>query len=314
MVGSTYSFWGSDAGVTGAPACQRRGTCSFVVDSFERWRWRGPRSALRSSRRRQSPARRTMAAMVCTGRPARPTVGSARRSRRRATTGTRGPGSSRSPSRACRRRIRRTASARCSSTTAARAAPRSTPRRRSAGPVRRGQRPLRPRRLRSARRRPELAVDRLQGQPGDRRHLLEAVHDAREPRRRCAAREGQGVHPALRLAQQGHPALRLDRQRRARHGRHPGGDGRQEAELLRLLVRHLPRRDLREPVPGQLPVDGARRPGRRQRVHQQSERGPARAVGRVRGGARPVLPGLRRVPVVLPVRRQPTRGRRSTSS
>ncbi len=49
------------------------------------------------------------------------------------------------------------------------------------------QRPLRHRRLRPARHRRELAVDRLQGQPGDAGPLLGAVHDAREPRRQRAA-------------------------------------------------------------------------------------------------------------------------------
>ena len=74
---------------------------------------------------------------------------------------------------------------------------------------------------------------------------------------------------------------------------HPRRDGRQEAQLLRLLVRHVPRRDLLEPLPGQLPGDGARRPDRRQQLHQQARGEPARAVGRLRARARPLLPGLR---------------------
>ena len=148
------------------------------------------------------------------------------------------------------------------------------------------------------------ARDRLQGEPGDAGPLLGAVHDAREPRRQGADRQGQGLHQALRRAQQGDPAVRVDRQRGARHGRHPRRDGRQEAQLLRLLVRHVPRRDLHEPLPRQLPRDGARRPGRRQRLHQQARGRPARAVGRLRARARPVLPGLRAGPVVLPVRRR----------
>ena len=48
-----------------------------------------------------------------------------------------------------------------------------------------------------ARRRPELAGDRLQGQPGDRRHLLAAVHDAGQPRRQRADRQGPALHQAL---------------------------------------------------------------------------------------------------------------------
>ena len=79
--------------------------------------------------------------------------------------------------------------------------------------------------------------------------------------------------------------------------------GRQEAQLLRLLLRHVPRRDLLEPLPGQLPGDGARRPDRRERLHQQARGGAARAVGRLRARARPLLPGLRPGQDHLPVRR-----------
>ena len=142
-----------------------------------------------------------------------------------------------------------------------------------AAPVRPGDhQQVRPRRVRSARCRTEHAVDRLQGEPGDPGHLLEALHDAREPRRRRPDRQGQDLHPSVHLPEQGDPALRLDRERGARHGRHPRRHGRLQAQLLRLLVRHLPRRHVREPLPEQLSGDGARRPDRRQDVHQQSER------------------------------------------
>jgi hypothetical protein len=109
---------------------------------------------------------------------------------------------------------RRIASARCSSTTAVRrhgvdttqgSAPTSS------APSTTGSTSS----LRPARRRPELALDRLRRQPGDGGPLLEAVHHAREPRRQGAVREGQGLRQALRGSEQGHPALRLDRQRRA---------------------------------------------------------------------------------------------------
>ena len=74
----------------------------------------------------------------------------------------------------------------------------------------------------------------------------------------------------------------------------PRGHGRREAELLRLLLRDVPRRDLREPFPASLPRDGARRPGRRERLRQPPDGEPARAVRRVRTRPGTLLPGLRR--------------------
>ena len=149
--------------------------------------------------------------------------------------------------------------------------------------------------VRPARRRPEHAVDRLQGQPGDGGHLLGAVHDAVQPRRGRADRQGPRVHQALQRAQRRHPRARLDRERRARHGPDPCAARREQAQLPRLLVRHVPRRDVREPVPAALPGDGARRPGRRDQLHQQADAGPApsRPRGssvRSAGSSRPARP------------------------
>ena len=108
---------------------------------------------------------------------------------------------------------------------------------------------LRHHRLRPARRRPEHAGDRLPGQPGDGRHLLAAVHDAVQPGRERAGREGAALHQGLPEGERRHPVARLDRQRRPRHGPDPRAARREQAELPRLLLRHVPRRDVREPVP-----------------------------------------------------------------
>ena len=126
---------------------------------------------------------------------------------------------------------------------------------------------------------------------------------------KALGRQVQEPRQALRRAQQGHPAARVDRQRRARHGRHPRADRRQEAQLLRLLVRHVPRRHLHEPLPEQLPGHGARRAGGRQRLHQQARGGPAGAVGRLRARAGSLLPGLRAGQGDVPVRRLRSVGR-----
>ena len=158
---------------------------------------------------------------VSNGGPARTLMrprraGSARPSRRPRTTAIRTQASSRSLSRVCPRRIEENRVGRALHQLRR---PGWHGGRHDAGDrdgaVRPGQRPLRPRRLRSARRRAELAVDRLRREPGDRGPLLEAVHHAREPRRQGAAGEGQGLRQALRQPQQGHPAVRLDRQRGA---------------------------------------------------------------------------------------------------
>ena len=153
------------------------------------------------------------------------------------------------------------------------------------------------------------AVDRLQGQPGDRRSLLGAVHDARESRHQRAGRQEQGLRQALRRRSTRSscptpppPTSRVTWMRSA------PCHGRQEAQLLRLLVRHVPRCDLLEPLPRQLPGDGARRPARRKPLHQQARGEPARAVGRLRARARPLLPGLRSGPGVRARSGAPIRG------
>ena len=56
--------------------------------------------------------------------------------------------------------------------------------------------------------------DRLQGQPGDRRHLLAAVHDAVQPRRQGSRREGQGVHQPLQEPERERAPLHHDREHR----------------------------------------------------------------------------------------------------
>ena len=166
------------------------------------------------------------------------------------------------------------------------------------GPRRRrlpgAQRALRPHRHGPAWRRPEQAVDRLQGQPGDDWDLLAAVHDAVQPRRGRADREGPPLHQTLHRAQRLDPRPCLDRQRGARHGPRASKPRRPQDQLPRLLVRHVPRRHVREPVPEALPGDGPRRPARREGLHQPPDAGPARAVGRLRAGPGPLLPGVRR--------------------
>jgi hypothetical protein len=177
-------------------------------------------------------------------------------------------------------------------------------------PVAGVQRALRHHRDGPARRRPERAVDRLQGQSGDRGHLLAAVHDARQPRSEGARRQGREVHQPVRLAEPHDPAARLDGQRRARHGPAAQVVRRGQAELLRLLLRDLPRGHVREPLPEELQPDGARRPGRRHRLHQRPARRSELAERRVRARVRPVLPGLRARPVRLSrVRRERSVGR-----
>ena len=72
-----------------------------------------------------------------------------------------------------------------------------------------------------------------------------------------------------------------------------GAARRVQAQLLRLLVRDVPRGDVREPLPEELPGDGARRARRRDGVHQQAVARSGRAVAGVREGPEPLLPGVR---------------------
>ena len=168
-----------------------------------------------------------------------------------------------------------------------------TPRR--TGPILFGrvQRPLRHRRLRSARRRPELAaIDCKVNQETDGLYSTPFMTPENLDVKALLAKDKAYVKRCVELNKRILP-VRLDRQRRARHGRHPGRHGRQEAELLRLLLRDVPGRDLREPLPRQLPRLRARRPGRRQQLHQHAVGRSARADGGLRARARALLPGLR---------------------
>jgi len=77
-------------------------------------------------------------------------------------------------------------------------------------PVRRGQRPLRHRRGRPARRHRDTAVRRLPCEPGDAGHLLEALCHPVQPGQGRADREGPAVHPAVHPAERRRAALHLD--------------------------------------------------------------------------------------------------------
>ena len=136
-----------------------------------------------------------------------------------------------------------------------------------------------------------------------------AVHHAREPRRQGARspRTRPTSSAAWLSTRRSCPYVSTANVARDMDGIR-AADGRQEAELLRLLVRHLPRRHLREPLPGQLPRDGARRPGRRQQLHQHAVGRPARAVGGLRARDRSLLHGLRRQSGVLQLRRRRSAG------
>ena len=119
----------------------------------------------------------------------------------------------------------------------------------------------------------------LQDRPGDRRDLLDAVHDAVQPRRAAQlVKKVSALRLALHQEQRAEPApARVDGRRRARHGDHARGGRRRQADLPWLLLRDVPGLHLREPVPGQDARAGAGRGARRQAVHQPPDAGPARA-------------------------------------
>jgi hypothetical protein len=78
------------------------------------------------------------------------------------------------------------------------------------------------------------------------------------PGPRSTRRRAQGRRRAARPPQ--------DHRRRRRHGEHPQGARREADQLLRLLVRHVPRPGLQHAAPGAGPPDGARRQRRPARV------------------------------------------------
>ena len=83
-----------------------------------------------------------------------------------------------------------------------------------AGPRRGAQRAVRHRRLRPARHGPELAVDRLQGQPGDRLGLYAQPFPTPSTLRpaRAAAEGPRATSPAASRSTREHPRARLDRE------------------------------------------------------------------------------------------------------
>ena len=101
---------------------------------------------------------------------------------------------------------------------------------------------------------------------------------------------GEGLHQGLRQARQGlrddrKAADRGDVDRRGRPGHGPAAPrgGRQEADLPRLLLRQLPRRGVRQPVPGpgagpgHRRCPGPRRVGRHQEDPEHTDRRPPAA-------------------------------------
>ena len=179
------------------------------------------------------------------------------------------------------------------------------------------RRPVRRRRVRSARHRREHPEA---GLPDARRRRS----SARRSRRRPVAGRGRGGRagdPGLRrevrraLRRGGRAGQRRHPRRRPGHGRAARRAGRPQADLPRLLLRHLHRLDLRRDVPRQRARHGARRrrgPGRAQRRRGRGPDGrvPARVRG-VRGGLReeprPARWGRTRPPRPPPSRRWPAR-------
>ena len=134
----------------------------------------------------------------------------------------------------------------------------------------------------------------LQHGSGDGRLLLDAVHDAVQPRRRPADQEGQALRLELHQEQRAEPApARVDGRRRPRPRLHAQGGRRRQDDLPRVLLRDVPRRDLREHVPGQDAGRRARRRAQRQDLHQPPDAEPAPADERRRARDRPHLAGLR---------------------
>ncbi len=148
--------------------------------------------------------------------------------------------------------------------------------------------PVRRHRLRSARCRREQTGRQLQvrllrpGAPG-----LRAAHTSDRAGQPPAR---QGLRAGLRQEVRGRPAAPQHDQRRARHGPDPRGSRQQADQLLRLLVRHLPRRGLCQALP---PAGATRGPGLGRRPHRRLVRGQPRAGPRLRRPP-PRVPGVGR--------------------
>ncbi len=148
----------------------------------------------------------------------------------------------------------------------------------------------------------------------DGRELLRRGRDGRVPLRAprgrarlgCVDGRAAGQAPRVRRGvpgrQRRHPALHHDRERRARPGSAACRSGGHPAELPRLLLRHLPRCDVREAVPGPRRTSRARRrrrPGdsrtrrRRHSGHRLRVRA-ARLHGRLPRRQRLPVPWVRR--------------------
>ena len=152
--------------------------------------------------------------------------------------------------------------------------------------------------------------DRLQGQPGDAGHLLAAVPDARQRQAASAHRQGPALHRALQRAEPHDPAARVHGERRPRYRPAAPGARRGQDRVLRLLLRDVPGRHLRQSVPPQLqpmvldgPIDAT------DYVNDPMS-GPERPERRLRARPRAVLPSLRARPGQLPrLRRRRPLGR-----
>ena len=125
-------------------------------------------------------------------------------------------------------------------------------------------RPLRPRPVRAGRRRRQLRLDRLRparrrrqrAQGVVRQRLLRLRPPALRPGQpraeRRLVREDGAYTDALRQEERPDPGPPDDGGLGQRHGEHPQGARREEDQLLRLLVRHLPRPGLRHALPDRL--------------------------------------------------------------
>ena len=145
--------------------------------------------------------------------------------------------------------------------------------------LRRGPRPLRPRRLRPPRDHPQhpaALLRDLRGGPGG------AAADGLPGDAGGGARlgpVGPRARPRLRAARRRHPGPHGHRQRRPRPGPAAPRRRRRQAELRRLLLRLVPGRHLRQPVPQQGPrAGGRRRPGPGRLDHRPRRPGAHAAV------------------------------------